>query len=186
MCRPVTPTGQRSALQVATDVDIVDRGQRQGLLFLGSIFRIRIVVHVQHGVVLDRVPEQHQLVDGTVELVVVEVVRGTTGLVVAIAVTVFPALDRRFGVEEAEAIVSSGEWWLDAIEVHTYIDDRGAGGTVTGVPRSDVGAVFPSYGPNRGYVASYPTSPGTHKVCTYGINVGAGGNVLLGCRQITI
>lgn len=74
----------------------------------------------------------------------------------------------------------------DAIEVHTYIDNRGAGGTVTGVARGDVGAVYPTYGSNRGYVATYPAAPGLRNVCTYGINVGAGQNVLLGCRQIWV
>ena len=74
----------------------------------------------------------------------------------------------------------------EAIEVHTYIDNRGAEDTVTGVARGDVGAVYPAYGSNRGYVATYPAAPGLRNVCTYGINVGAGQNVLLGCRQIRL
>jgi hypothetical protein len=87
--------------------------------------------------------------------------------------------------------VTVAGWAIDpdtsgAIEVHTYIDGRGAGGTITGLARNDVGAVYPAYGPNRGYLATYPAAPGRHDVCTYGINVGAGQNVLLGCRTVWV
>jgi hypothetical protein len=42
------------------------------------------------------------------------------------------------------------------------------------------------YGPNHGYTATYAAGPGVHSVCSYGINVGAGTNVVLGCRAITL
>jgi hypothetical protein len=72
------------------------------------------------------------------------------------------------------------------IEVHTYIDGRGAGVTVAGQNRADIGAAFPLYGPNHGYAATYGATPGTHSVCTYAINVGAGTNTLLECKSVVV
>jgi hypothetical protein len=82
-------------------------------------------------------------------------------------------------------------WAIDpdtmaAIQVHTYIDGQGAGGTIAGVSRPDLLGPFPLYGADHGYSVSYPASPGPHTVCTYGINVGAGSNVLLGCAAVTL
>jgi hypothetical protein len=71
------------------------------------------------------------------------------------------------------------------IPVHVYVDSSGYPFTAD-QPRADVGAVYPAYGPNHGYSASAAASPGQHTVCVYGINIGAGGNQLLGCRVVTV
>lgn len=72
----------------------------------------------------------------------------------------------------------------DPIEVHVYVDGVGAGVQVANVSRPDVGNVYPAYGPNHGFAMNVPGDARPHQVCAYGINVGAGGNSLLGCRQI--
>jgi hypothetical protein len=74
----------------------------------------------------------------------------------------------------------------DPIDVHVYVD--GALGAVVRADgdRPDVGAAFSGYGTAHGYAASVPAGPGRHQVCTYGINVAAGGNVNLGCRTVVV
>jgi hypothetical protein len=52
--------------------------------------------------------------------------------------------------------------------------------------RPDVGVVFPEAGPRHGFSLAVPLSRGQHRVCVYGINVGAGvTNPLLACRDVT-
>jgi hypothetical protein len=87
--------------------------------------------------------------------------------------------------------VTVAGWAIDpdtvgAIEVHTYIDGIGAGGTVANGNRPDLLGPFPLYGASHGYTATYAAPPGVHNVCTYGINVGAGANVQLGCRTVAV
>jgi hypothetical protein len=94
-------------------------------------------------------------------------------------------------VRPAPGGVTVSGWAIDpdttgAIEVHTYIDGIGAGSTIAGKSRPDLLGPFPSYGADHGYTATYPASPGMHNICTYGINLGAGNNVLLSCRTISL
>ncbi|GAB2452095.1 hypothetical protein HD599_002546 [Conyzicola lurida] len=67
------------------------------------------------------------------------------------------------------------------IAVHVYVDSVG-----TAIPaqtdRPDVGKAYPTYGSPHGFSATIPASAGTHKVCVYAINQGAGGHTLLYCR----
>ncbi|MGO4105212.1 hypothetical protein AB4Y63_14755 [Leifsonia sp. YAF41] len=72
---------------------------------------------------------------------------------------------------------------VDPIPVHVYVDSAGTAIDASGV-RSDVGAAFPAYGPSHGYSFQTPLSAGKHEVCVYGINVGPGSNVLLGCKTV--
>ncbi len=94
-------------------------------------------------------------------------------------------------VQAAPGGVTVSGWSIDpdttaAIDVHTYIDGIGAGGTSAGLSRPDLLGPFPLYGANHGFTATYAAGPGVHNVCSYGINVGAGTNVLLGCRTIAL
>jgi peptidoglycan/xylan/chitin deacetylase (PgdA/CDA1 family) len=76
----------------------------------------------------------------------------------------------------------------DPIDVHVYVDGRFQGlGRADGA-RPDVDAAFGGVGPNHGYsLAVAPRAPGTHWICVYGINVGAGTfNPLIGCRGVTV
>ena len=52
--------------------------------------------------------------------------------------------------------------------------------------RTDVGAVYPAFGPAHGYSTTLTAARGAHTVCAYAINVGAGTNRLLGCRSVTV
>jgi hypothetical protein len=92
-------------------------------------------------------------------------------------------------VASGGTITASG-WAYDpdtaqAIAVHVYVDSSGYPFTANS-SRPDVGAAYPAYGANHGYSASVPAAAGTHNVCVYGINTGPGGNVLLGCKAVTL
>jgi uncharacterized protein YkwD len=78
-------------------------------------------------------------------------------------------------------------WALDPqtaqpIQVAVYVDGRGVAIPDASSTRWDVAAAFPGWGSPHGYTATMNVGPGLHTVCTYGLNVGAGGNALLGCR----
>ena len=84
-------------------------------------------------------------------------------------------------------ITTSG-WTLDpdsaaSIPVHIYVDSAGIAYTADG-SRPDIAQIFAGYGANHGFVESVPATPGTHNVCAYAINLGAGANVLLGCKSV--
>ncbi len=70
------------------------------------------------------------------------------------------------------------------IPVHVYVDGVGTAITADG-SRPDVQTAY-GYGPRHGYTFSVAASPGPHQVCLYGINTGAGANVLLGCRTAAV
>ncbi|MCD9623583.1 glycoside hydrolase family 43 protein [Rhabdothermincola salaria] len=96
-------------------------------------------------------------------------------------------LDR---VETGPRSVSLSGWALDPatanpLDIHVYVD--GVGHVLTADrPRSEVGNDFPGYGSAHGFSASVPASGGSHQVCAYAINVGSGGNSLLGCRTVVV
>jgi hypothetical protein len=99
----------------------------------------------------------------------------------------FGSLDGASGVPGG---VSVGGWAIDPdvtapIDVHVYVDDK-AVATIANRVRSDVGSVYPQYGSAHGYATTAPASAGLHTVCAYGINVGLGGNSLLGCRSVVV
>jgi hypothetical protein len=76
---------------------------------------------------------------------------------------------------------------IDGIPVHVYVDGLGRGALDAALPRPDVGAVFPAYGPNHGFRATFPAASGPRQVCVYAINVGPGTvNPRLGCRTVTV
>jgi SpoIID/LytB domain protein len=95
-------------------------------------------------------------------------------------------------------VLSVRGWAFDPNEpatpltVHVY--DRAPSGAVrTSVfpadqSRPDVAAVYPTAGHLHGFTAQLPISGrGTHNICAYGINVGAGSiNRTLGCRTATV
>jgi hypothetical protein len=68
--------------------------------------------------------------------------------------------------------------------VHVYVDNVFVASASTGVDRLDVASAFPGAGPQRGSSATVAVGAGGHDVCAYGINAGAGGNALLGCRRV--
>jgi GH25 family lysozyme M1 (1,4-beta-N-acetylmuramidase) len=86
--------------------------------------------------------------------------------------------------------VSVGGWAIDPdsvnpIQVHVYV--AGAGTPLAAAQaRGDVGVAYPGFGANHGFSGFVPTGSGLQQVCAYGINVGGGGNRLLGCRTVDV
>jgi hypothetical protein len=81
-------------------------------------------------------------------------------------------------------------WALDpdtsaSIEVHVYIDGKGARALVASGSRPDVGAAY-GKGDAHGFDAVVPTSQGTHEVCVYAINTPTGSNPVLRCAQVQV
>lgn len=72
------------------------------------------------------------------------------------------------------------------VAVHVYVDGVGAAVVNANVSRPDVARVYPSSGPDHGIDVQLRMSAGTHQVCSYGINVGAGSNALLGCHTVDV
>lgn len=69
--------------------------------------------------------------------------------------------------------------------VHLYIDDVRSQVLDATVVRNDVGAVFPSFGPNHGFDAVVAVPPGSQRLCAYAINLGPGdANSTLGCASL--
>jgi hypothetical protein len=82
-------------------------------------------------------------------------------------------------------------WAIDpdtiaAAELHVYIDGRGTSGIMANQARPDVGAAYPVYGPNHGFDAQLPASPGSHQVCIFAVNQGVGSNQLMRCSTVTV
>ncbi|MGK0715088.1 hypothetical protein ACR5KS_03335 [Leucobacter sp. W1153] len=83
-----------------------------------------------------------------------------------------------------QTIVANG-WTIDPdttgpVQVHVYLNDRWYGSYTADQARPDVGAAYPSAGPNHGF--SFPIG-GRGSYCAYAINIGPGDtNPLLGCR----
>ncbi len=81
-------------------------------------------------------------------------------------------------------------WTIDpetasALDVHVYIDGKGQS-IKADKARPDVGRIFAGYGDNHGIDQRFDLAPGKHSVCAFGINVGQGGNTLLGCYDVTV
>lgn len=80
-------------------------------------------------------------------------------------------------------------WAIDpdtasSISVHAYVDNQFAGSVAASGRRDDIGAIFPSWGPNHAYESLIPATPGAHQVCAYAIDeAGGGNNTALGCRS---
>jgi hypothetical protein len=82
-------------------------------------------------------------------------------------------------------------WAIDpdttaALKVHAYVDNVFKGEFTANTFRPDVGSAY-GYGNNHGYDITLPVVGGTHKVCVFAINQGAGTvNNQIGCRSIDV
>ena len=74
---------------------------------------------------------------------------------------------------------------VDSISLHVYVDSASKA-YLADKDRADVAAVYPGYGTKHGFSEKIAAAPGSHRVCVYGINNGAGGNALLGCKTVTV
>ncbi|GAA1055650.1 hypothetical protein GCM10017608_23040 [Agromyces luteolus] len=74
---------------------------------------------------------------------------------------------------------------VDPIRVHLYVDGRGWASIAADVERTS--PTWPGYGTAHGFSTRLSgLAPGSHRVCAYAINVGAGGNAGLGCIDVTM
>jgi hypothetical protein len=79
-------------------------------------------------------------------------------------------------------------WAIDpsvssSIRVHVYVNGVWTAASTADGSRADIATAFPGYGAAHGLDVSV-SAPSGAQVCLYGINVGAGGNALLGCRTV--
>jgi hypothetical protein len=69
--------------------------------------------------------------------------------------------------------------------VHVYVDGVFSRALAANLARPDVARAFPAYGAAHGYATQIPLTHGTHRVCTYALNVRAGTtNTPLGCLAV--
>ena len=74
-----------------------------------------------------------------------------------------------------------------SIDVHAYMDQKFLGATTANQRRDDVDKALTGYGPLHGYTATFPAAAGSHRVCTYAINIGVGDNrELKECKSVTV
>lgn len=72
-------------------------------------------------------------------------------------------------------------------DVHVYVNGRGVPPVRADGARADVARIYPVFGANHGFSTTLSLAAGAHEVCVFGINIaGPGGNVLLGCRTVTV
>ncbi|MXS74947.1 hypothetical protein CSIV_05785 [Microbacterium sp. CSI-V] len=99
----------------------------------------------------------------------------------------FGALDAV--VVQGTRVTASG-WAIDpdtSLPIQVRIEASGASSSSSAdLPRSDVGAAYPAFGPNHGFATSLTLMGGKHDVCVFAVNNGKGGDGALGCRTITI
>ncbi|MCC6225869.1 MAG: glycoside hydrolase family 25 protein [Microthrixaceae bacterium] len=83
-------------------------------------------------------------------------------------------------------------WTLDPdtvapTEVHAYIDGVGHNLGLAELPRPDIAAAFPGYGPAHGIATTLSgLSGGPHQLCLFAINRGTGSTRLLRCQGVTV
>jgi len=75
---------------------------------------------------------------------------------------------------------------IDPVNVHVYVDGVGVAILTASSSRPDVALQYPAHGANHGFVATVPVPSGTHEVCLYAINTGAGTNKTLSCSRVVV
>ncbi|MEO6501817.1 MAG: fibronectin type III domain-containing protein [Jatrophihabitantaceae bacterium] len=73
-----------------------------------------------------------------------------------------------------------------SITVRIYLDGKYVANGTAAAARPDLQASYPKHGQNHGFSIFTPASAGTHQLCAYGMNVGAGTvNTRFGCRTVS-
>ncbi|GAB2685863.1 hypothetical protein GCM10027194_19460 [Thalassiella azotivora] len=110
---------------------------------------------------------------------------------VTVSANPFGTLDRVAASATDDRVAVSG-WTIDPSStapttVHVYVDGRWGTQLAADRSRPDVAAAYPGHGDRRGFAGELRLPDGTHQVCAFGINVGAGdANTLLGCRRVSV
>ncbi|WP_423923970.1 hypothetical protein ACPEEZ_06640 [Frigoribacterium sp. 2-23] len=114
---------------------------------------------------------------------------GSNTLLGCRSVTVDP---RPFGafdtVTRSGGSVTVRGWAIDpdtanSIDVHVYVDGRGATSTTASMDRSDIARVYPDWGGRHGYQATVTAAPGS-TVCVYAIDDAGGENPTMACKRV--
>lgn len=75
----------------------------------------------------------------------------------------------------------------EPIWLHVYVDGAFAGGYRADVARADVAQRYPGNGDRHGFGITVPAAVGSHRVCVYALNVGAGSaNTEIGCATAAV
>ncbi len=75
---------------------------------------------------------------------------------------------------------------VDPVRVDFYADGHGLTSVQADGNRPDIAALYPIYGAAHGFQTTLHLAGGTHSICAFAINVGGGGNTLLGCRTVVL
>lgn len=95
------------------------------------------------------------------------------------------------GISAGPGSIRLTGWAIDpdttgAIKVHAYVDGAYRGEFTASGFRSDVGSAF-GLGNFHGFDITLPVAGGSHEVCVYAINAGAGSvNSQIGCRTVDV
>ncbi|MCL9666620.1 hypothetical protein L2091_15445 [Curtobacterium albidum] len=96
------------------------------------------------------------------------------------------------GITTGVGSVSVSGWAIDPdaaktpIQVHVYIDGVGAGALTANQRRADVGAAYPSNGPDHGFGGTFGIAGGQHQVCLFFIDAQGGPNTSAGCQTVQV
>ena len=111
------------------------------------------------------------------------------GCVTAIGGNPFGSLDAADSVPGA---VNVSGWAIDpdqlggAIDVQLRLDGNPVATVTANQPRPDVGAAYPSAGPNHGFSTTLSAGAGVHTVTAVALNVGPGTNQTLASRTVEV
>ena len=83
-------------------------------------------------------------------------------------------------------------WEIDVdtrggVRADIYVDGHGMASLTADESRADIARAYPGYGDRHGFSTTLSLPGGTHQVCAYGINVGAGSvNPAFSCKSVTL
>ncbi|WP_144763674.1 hypothetical protein [Curtobacterium sp. 9128] len=181
-----------NALQVKVAIDGVQVGTTTANASRPDVGRVYPSAGPNHGInaVYDLTPGTHTICTTAVN------VGGGSDTALGCSTVTIGASSSPFGGMDA-ASPSAGRvqvngWTIDpdqqttALRVDTYLDGSGVASGPANATRADVARSYPAAGAAHGINQSFAARAGSHTVCSYAINVGAGKNVLLGCQVVTV
>jgi SpoIID/LytB domain protein len=73
-----------------------------------------------------------------------------------------------------------------SLVIRVYVDGHGYASMMSSTVRPDIASRYPGAGRRQGFGTTVTLPQGSHSVCAFAINIGAGGNKLLGCRGVRV
>ncbi len=107
------------------------------------------------------------------------------------------AAENPFGALDGLAVPAPGKlvvhgWAIDpdtrgGVRTDLYVDGHGAASLTADQSRPDVARAYAGYGDRHGFSTTLSLPGGTHQICAFGIDVGAGsGNPAISCKSVTL